>query len=217
MITTPSPAMTKAHSVPKRFEGTYKNVSAVEWLTLLGCNFHNPDWEALYPINAKGAPVGLFSPRMACKFFFDALFILQKTDENPKYLQDRLPECIHRSYKKKQWRKQFMEAARRVTCRIAKGMGFKPNCPAEDCFIHIILRDTFELGWRRVSHITENLPETDKDRDYNRVIRLGASEEIGFLYKVDSESKSEKRKDFKSWFKAYNADAAQLSDHLVAM
>lgn len=185
----------------------------MEWQFLVDNKFGNPDWAALYPINAKGQPVGLLSPRMACKVFHDALFILQKADANEKYMQDRVPECTHKVFKKKQWRKQFFQAARRVTCRLAKGLGFSPNCAAEDCFIHVILRDTFELGWRRIADLVEPLPETDKDRDFNRINRLGANDEIGQLYKVDSDQSKEKKIDFKTWFRAYHTDCAHMRDH----
>ena len=191
-------------------------MSAVEWRTLVASNFNNPDWAALYPINSKGAPTGLLSPRMACKLFHDALLIVQKADENPKFLQDRIPPCTHKCFKKKQWRKQYLEACRRVTCRLAKGLAFKPNCPAEESFIHVILRDAFELGWRRIASIVEALPETDKDRDFNRVARLGANDDIAMLYKLDGESKSDKKVDFKAWFKAFNTDANFMNDHVIS-
>jgi len=201
--------------VPKRFEGTYKCVESVEWLRLTSTNFNSPDWAALYPINAKGSPSGLLSPRMAAKLFFDAMFILEKASGNEKYLQDRVPESTHKFYKKKQWRKQFLEAARRVACRLAKGLAFSPNCPAEECFVHVILRDTFELGWRRYTAVIDTLPETDKDRDFARVTRLATNEEIGYLYKSDGDAGKEKKVDFKAWFKAFHADAKHMQDHVI--
>jgi len=217
MVHEEAAAELKEMHVPKRFEGTYKNATTVEWLSLQANNFNNPDWAALYPINAKGVPTGLLSPRMACKLFSDCLFILQKSDENPKYMQDRIPECVHKSYKKKQWRKQFIEGARRVACRLALGLAFSPNCPAEDCFVLVVMRDTFELGWRRIQSVIDTLPETEKDRDFSRVTRLGTNEELASLYKVDGDqSKLEKKIDFKSWFKAYHYDEKHLNDHVIA-
>lgn len=216
MMTAAAPAseLREAH-VPKRFEGTYKTAEPVEWVRLTSTNFNNPDWAALYPLNSKGAPVGLLSPRMACKLFHDALFILQKASENEKYLQDRIPECTHKFYKKKQWRKQFVEGARRVACRLAKGMAFSPNCAAEECFVHVILRDTFELGWRRIAALVETLPETDKDRDFARVVRLASNDEIANLYKVDGDGGKEKKVDFKAWFKAFHSEPAHINDHMM--
>lgn len=213
--TAPPTAHCKETHTPKRFEGTYKAAANVEWLSLLACNFNNPDWAALYPINSKGSPTGLLSPRMACKLFHDSLFILGKGDENPKFLQDRLPESTHKFYKKKQWRKQFLEAGRRVACRLAKGLAFGPNCPAEEAFIHVVLRDTFEMGWRRYAAMVETLPETDKDRDFARVTRLGANDEIAMLYKADGDAAKEKKVDFKAWFKAFNSTPAHLNDHVI--
>jgi len=199
--------------VPKRFEGTYKTVDTIDWLSLNAANFNNPDWAALYPINSKGSPAGLLSPRMAYKLFSDACFILEKAAANEKYLQDRIPECTHKFYKKKQWRKQFIEGARRVALRLAKGLNFAPNCPAEECFVHVLMRDTFELGWRRIQAVVETLPETDKDRDFARVTRLACNEEISNLYKMgDSEgAKDKKAVDFKAWFKAH--DVRKMNDH----
>jgi len=154
---------------------------------------------------------------------------LEKTEDNPKYLQDRIPECVHKMYKKKQWRKQFIEACRRVVCRIAKGRSLTANCIAEEVFIHVILRDTFELGWRRIIHhiqIDEDnpiIPETDKDRDFTRIARLGASDDVGYLYKdADTTTKSkkpvaagkEKLMDFKDWFRAYSQTERDMKDHI---
>jgi len=192
----------------------------------------NPNWAELYPINSKGGPVGLLPPRTACKLFYDGLYILEKADENPKHLQDRIPECVHKMYKKKQWRKQFIEGCRRVVCRIAKGRSLTANCIAEEVFIHVILRDTFELGWRRIMHhiqIDEDnpiIPETDKDRDFARIARLGASDDVGYLYKdADTSTKSkkpvapgkEKLMDLKDWFRAYSQTERDMKDHLFTL
>ncbi len=127
-----------------RFAGTYKDktIPKVEWYTLLRNQFGNPDWAALYPLNAKAelATRGqLLSPRMACKLFHDSLFIIKQGEStNPKYIQDRIPEVAHKQFKKKQWRKQFYEAMRRVCCRLSIGLGFRPNCMAEEVFIHAV-------------------------------------------------------------------------------
>jgi hypothetical protein len=43
---------------------------------------------------------------------------------------------------------------------------------AEEVFIYIVLKDAFDLGWRRISQYVDHIPETDKDRDYARVQRL---------------------------------------------
>jgi len=218
MVAAAEMAVREHHvSAGKRYEGTYKNVALVDWPRLLHANFGNPDWVALYPLNSKGSPVGLLSPRMACKLFYDSVFILERTDENPKYMQDRLPECAHKFYKKKQWRKQLVEGARRVACRLAKGAAFSPNCSAEECFVQVLLRDTFELGWRRVAAQVEALPETDKDKDFARVVRLGGNDEIAFLYKSDSDAGKEKKLDLKAWFKAFHVDAAHLTDHEICL
>jgi hypothetical protein len=209
----PASELKEVH-VPKRFEGTYKTVDTIDWLSLTAANFNTPDWARLYPLNNKGQPTGMLSPRMACKLFSDACFILEKAAANEKYLQDRIPEATHKFYKKKQWRKQFLEGARRVACRLAKGLGFSPNCPAEECFVHVIMRDTFELGWRRIQLIIETLPETDKDRDFARVTRLACNEDIGYLYKMGDSadgSKDKKAVDFKAWFKAN--DHNKMNDH----
>ena len=115
--------------------GTYKMVPKVEWTALLAKEFGTPNWVELYPILPSGLPKGLLSPRLACKLFHDGLFIIKKGEENPKYIQDRIPEVAHKCFKKKQWRKQFFEAMRRVCCRLSIGLGFKPNCVAEDAFI----------------------------------------------------------------------------------
>jgi hypothetical protein len=120
---------------------------------------------------------------MACKLFHDAVFLIKEGEKAPKYIQDRIPDIAHKCYKKKQWRKQFFEAMRRVVCRLALGKGFRPNCVAEDVFIHSVLNSSFELGWRRIAAFVDPLPESDADKDFTRVTRLGANEEIGALVK----------------------------------
>ncbi len=45
----------------------------------------------------------------------------------------------------------------------------------------MILADCFSLGWRRIEKYTEGLPETDRDRDFDRVARVATNEDIAFL------------------------------------
>ena len=156
-------------------EGTYKQVPKVPWTELLVNHFGNPDWVTLYPLvegsvkedaegQLWGTPKSLLPPRTACKLFHDGVYILDKCEENVKFMQDRIPEACHKQFKKKQWRKQFFEACRRVCCRLAIGLGFKPNCVAEDVFIHAILNMSFELGWNRIKEFTAGVPMTERDR-----------------------------------------------------
>jgi len=215
----PLPELKKA---AKRFQGTYKVVPRVEWTTLLVNHFGNPDWEKLYPVTQSGQPKGVLSPRMACKLFHDGLYIISKGEENPKFIQDRIPEAAHKCYKKKQWRKMFFESMRRVCCRLSIGLGFKPNCVAEDVFIHAILNMSFELGWRRIDSYIEPLPVTEKDRDFARVTKLLANEEVANLGKAPSEAKKKlaidaKMADIKSWFKCYDQNLSNMFDHIVSL
>ena len=165
----------------------------------------------------------------ACKLFHDGLHIIKKGEESPKFIQDRIPEVAHKYFKKKQWRKQFYEAMRRVCCRLSIGLGFRPNCMAEDAFIHVILGMTFELGWRRIAEFIDILPEWERDRDFSRVLKFGANEEVGNLLRgVDAPpvATSGKAKalsidpnlktDVKTgWFKCYDMSSAHLFDHIV--
>ncbi|CAE7563825.1 unnamed protein product [Symbiodinium microadriaticum] len=200
-----------AHNA-KRYAGTYRAIPKLEWERLTASQFGSPDWASMYPLNAKGGPAGLLTPRMACKLFHDAVFIINKSDENVKFLQDKIPEACHKFYKKKQWRKQLFECARRVTCRIAKGLDFSPNCIGEDLFVHVLLANAFEMGWNRCRDEWEALPESDKDRDFNRVARLAANEEINALYRGESTSDSSRMKE---WFKCYKSDEATLTNHFL--
>jgi len=223
----------------KRYDGTYNQVPITrgEWSNLTANEdgeSPQPDWALLYPINNKGQPTGLLSPRLACKLFHDGIYLMNKSDENyggnPKFYQDRLPECVIKFYKKKQFRKQCIEAGRRVVFRLAKGMGFAANCVAEEIFVYIVLKDAFDLGWRRITQFVDHLPETDKDRDYNRVQRLTGGEDISFLYRTDADAKVVATKptkesketnkaresktafsDFRNWFHGY--DLNKLHDH----
>lgn len=210
----------------KRFQGTYKAVPKVDWLILLANDFGHPDWNKLYPLNDKEQPKGILTPRMACKLFHDGVHIIRKGEEVPKFVQDLIPEIAHKQFKKKQWRKQFFEAMRRVACRLSIGLGFKPNCVAEDVFIHAILGMSFELGWRRLEAQLEPLPVSDKDRDFARVQKLGANEAVAELGKVASGGGETKAKKFvvdakmsdpKQWFKCYEPSLNTMFDHIVAL
>ncbi len=177
---------------------------------------------------------------MACKLFHDGVHIIKEGEKNAKYVQDRIPENCHKCFKKKQWRKQFFEAMRRVCCRLALGKGFRPNCVAEDVFIHAILGMSFELGWRRIAVFIENLPESDADKDFTRVTRLGANDEVGSMLKAAAanasgtdaaapvkEKKATKgpvnaavanaKLDVKSWFQCYELTEDHLFDHIVTI
>jgi hypothetical protein len=189
---------------------------------LLVNQFGNPDWATLYPLTQSGQPKGILTPRMACKLFHDGLHIIQKGEENAKFIQDRIPEIAHKCFKKKQWRKQFFESMRRVCCRLSIGLGFKPNCTAEDVFIHAILNMSFELGWRRIDAFIEPLPVSDKDRDFARVTKLGANEDVANLGKAVTDGKKKgsvdpKLGDVKSWFKCYDANLNNMFDHIVTL
>jgi hypothetical protein len=194
--------------------------------------FGAPDWVSMYPINAKGVPANMFSPRMACKLFHDCVFIIKKTEENQRYIIEKLPEIAHRFYKKKQWRKQFYEAMRRVCCRLARGLAFRNNCLAEDAFVHIVLSMTFELGWRRINEFIEPLPEHDSDRDFARIMRISTNEDIAALMrgtdptKESSEPSKDKKtskvatnkadvRDIRGWFKMFDAGSEHMYDHIV--
>ncbi|CAB4928825.1 MAG: hypothetical protein F2825_09665 [Actinobacteria bacterium] len=225
-------ALERGGSSKARDKGTYRAVPKVPWTTLLDNEFGNPDWTALYPIDAKtGNPIGVLSPRLACKLFHDALHIIKQGEEKVKYIQDQLPEISHKQYKKKQWRKQFFECMRRVCCRLVAGLGFRPNCVGEDIFVCVILNQTFALGWRRINQFIEPLPETEKDRDFTRVARL-ADADIANLMKgaetvatatnpaaSTSAKKPGKidagRLNVKGWFKCYESNTDHVFDHII--
>jgi len=239
MATFVAPPVNK---VQKRFQGTYRAVPKVDWTILLAKEFGQPDWKKLYPVSEKKFEVStvngnivyadletkgqLLSPRMACKLFHDGLYIIKKGEEQPKFIQDRIPEVAHKCFKKKQWRKQFYEAMRRVCCRLAIGLGFRPNCMAEDAFIHAILGMQFELGWKRIAEHIDQLPEWEKDRDFSRVLKFGANEEVGNLLKgtesvAPTKSKTggldpKMKMDVKvGWFKCYDVSTNHMFDHIV--
>jgi hypothetical protein len=195
-----------------RFAGTYRVVEKVDWEHVRDANFSDPDWAALYPLKANGTPSGMFTPRLACKLFYDGMFILDKTEENMKYMQDKLPVPVHKFYKKKQWRKQFIEAAHRVLCRVAKGKSFSPNCMGEELFVHVIMSSAMELGWNRSRNIWEPLPECDKDRDLGRVVRMTTNEEIAGLYRLETAPENINIKD---WFRAVNPQS--MTDHVIPL
>lgn len=93
-------------------------------------------------------------------------------------------------------------------------------------FIHAVLNMAFELGWRRIESFTQNLPECDKDKDFSRVTRLGANDEIGGLLKgkeatTTTTTGSKKavildaKMDVKAWFRCYELTEDHLFDHIV--
>ena len=199
----------EAHNA-KRFAGTYRAYPKLAWEQIAATE--RPDFAAHYKLKANGAPAGLLTPRMAAKLFSDSLHHIKCTEENPKYLLDKLPEGVYKFYKKKQWRRQMFEACKRVACRIAKGAGFNANCVAEEAFIHVLLQGAFELGWNRSKDLWEELPESDKDRDFNRLTRAAGSDEVLALWRGDDKSESGK---YKNWFVPFNNDKDRLTDHFL--
>lgn len=225
--------------------GTYRQVPKVSWNALAASNF-NPDgraevdWASLYPVKevkaatesepAQNNPVGIMSPRQAAKMFYDGIWLIEQTEKNPKFLQDRLPEMAHKAYKRKQFQKQTLEAMRRVCCRLAKGLEFSPNCVGEDVFVRILLNQQFELGWRRIERHIVDLPECTTDRDFSKVNRVLSSGEVELLWRgadavtaAQSSSKQKKDKqsngtilDCRTWFTGYNNDETNLLDHVIA-
>jgi hypothetical protein len=98
---------------------------------------------------------------------------------------------------------------------------------AEDAFIHAILGMTFELGWRRIAEHIDTLPEWEKDRDFSRVLKFGANEEVATLLKgtdvtpttikkttstIDPKIKMDVKM---GWFKCYDSSINHMFDHIV--
>mmetsp|Transcript_40680 Transcript_40680/g.88728 ORF Transcript_40680/g.88728 Transcript_40680/m.88728 type:complete len:221 (+) Transcript_40680:85-747(+) len=193
-----------------RYAGTYRLVAKAPWETLKAADFGRPDWGAMYALKPNGQPNGLLTPRQACKLFSDACFMLDKTEENPRFLLEKMPDCTRKFYKKKQWRSQLLEAARRVTMRLSKGMGISTNCPGEDMFVHILVTSAFELGWNRCRDQWEALEECDKDRDLNRIVRACAHEEMASLFRVEGVAPGV---NFKEWFKANDTSDKVMHNH----
>jgi len=195
----------------KRFAGTYRAYPRLAWEQI--ASNEKPDFAAFYKVKANGAPEGLLPPRMAAKLFSDALFHIKSMEQNAKYLQDKLPEKSQKFYKKKQWRRQMFEACKRVACRLAKGQGFNANCVGEEAFVHVLLQSAFELGWNRSSEMWSDLPESEKDRDFARVTRGGASDEVAALWR--GEEKSTTSSQYKNWFVPFDNSENRLTDHFL--
>ena len=220
--------------------GTYRQVPKVNWNTLNETNFTSEmgklevDWLKLYPVKKSPRvedefPIacGPMSPRQACKLFYDACYLIEQSEKNIKFLQDKLPEMCHKAFKRKQWQKQLLEGSRRVACRIAKGLMFNPNCVAEDVFVLIILHSTFNLGWRRIDKHLEGLPETATDRDFSKIARSLSNGEVELLWRgadavTSAAAKSKDKKqsngtilDCRTWFNGYADDAEHLLDHHI--
>lgn len=193
-----------------RYAGTYRLVDKTPWESMKAADFNSPNWNALYPLKANGAPGGLLTPRQACKLFDDACFMLAKAEENPRFLLDKMPDCSRKFYKKKQWRNQLLESAKRVTLRIAKGMGISTNCSGEEMFVHILVTSAFELGWNRCRDKWELLDECDKDRDLNRIVRACANEEMAALFRIEGVAEGV---NFKGWFKANDCADSIMHNH----
>jgi hypothetical protein len=71
----------------------------------------------------------------------------------------------------------------RVVCRLALGKGFDATALLKTCSFSV-LNSFIELGWRRIGAFVDPLPESAADKDFTRVTRLGANEEIGVLVKT---------------------------------
>ena len=122
---------------------------------------------------------------------------------------------------------------RRVCCRLAIGLGFRPNCIAEDAFIHAILNMGYELGWKRIQEHLDGLPEWERDRDFSKVLKFGANDDVGNLLKqtvnskpADAAGKPGKKEtsvnvstaDVKfGWFKCYDTSPVHMFDNIVKL
>jgi hypothetical protein len=105
--------------------------------------------------------------------------------------------------------------------------------------MYALLKDCFEMGWRRINEYVEHIPETDKDRDYGRIQRLIGCDDLSNIYRTEADavpvSKAAKKEknageaalaaaatkkkdkadfnDLRSWFHAYEVEA--LHDHEI--
>jgi hypothetical protein len=121
-----------------------------------------------------------------------------------------------------------------VCCRLAIGLGFRPNCIAEDAFIHAILNMGYDLGWKRIQEHLDSLPEWERDRDFSKVLKFGVNEDVGNLLKqsadakpADSAAAKPGKKDLKvnvnavdvkfGWFKCYDTSPVHMFDHIVKL
>jgi hypothetical protein len=221
--------------------GTYKTVTPIgkTFSDLAEAGFTSTtepvDWLKNYPLKqGKDAddliPTGHLTPRQAIKMLYDAVWLIEQADKNPKFFADKLPEMCEKVYKRKQWRKQFMEACKRVCCRLAKGKGAGANCVAEDVFVHIILQNVFDLGWNRIAEKIKEIPSSSSDRDWTKANRHISSDEVGMLWRgADAVSSAQtkaaktgkksvsgdKALDCLLWFKGYDSEAEHLLDHVI--
>ena len=169
----------------------------------------------MYPLKANVTPGNLLlTPRQACKLFSDACLLIDKAEENPKYLISKLPDCTRNFYKKKQWRNQLIESGKRVALRMAKRMGISTNCFGEDLFVHIIVWSAFELGWNRSREQREQLQECEKDRDLSHITSGCVNEDVAALYRLEDGDVA-KEINFKGWFHANDTSAQVMHNHEI--
>lgn len=103
-----------------------------------------------------------------------------------------------------------------------------------------LFQETAGFGWRRIESQIEELPVTEKDRDFNRILKHVSSDEISNLFSLDSnelsnitksslkagtkelkKGEAEKLKkqaaylDPKTWFDFYISDDNEINNHFV--
>ena len=89
---------------------------------------------------------------------------------------------------------------------------------------------SFELGWNRIKEYTEGLPLTERDRDFARIHKLAANEEVLSIPKGGDASAPKaktgskdgktfaldlKVADCKQWFRCYEPKLSTMFDHVV--
>ena len=101
----------------------------------------DPDWFLFYDFHDTETVQGLITPRMAYKLH-DAGYCLINVLQTMGFdLGGReFPKCCDPFLKKKFWRNSFIASIERVLYRLSKGIGFQPNCTAEEMAVHLIFQ-----------------------------------------------------------------------------
>jgi hypothetical protein len=224
----------------QRHSGTYRALPPINWKQLVQDNFLSPHWTQLYPFpssssSAETTPNQLamtwagvgkkapkerieipLPPRLACKLFYDGIYLLDTSPGPGSKLEDLLPSSIHKFFKKKQWRKQFEESFRRILCRLANGFSlFHSNCTAEEMCVRVLISFALEIGWNHCRRYWEPLPENDP-LDHELLAQLsqvvtGSNEEIENLYREGAKANPCRLRD---WFTAFRNDEETMTNHI---